>query len=50
MLKEILDERADLRKYLFVRGFLLSQNTEIDGDTFPFYGTWKRTQLQGFTA
>lgn len=48
MLREVLDKRSDLRKYLFIRGFLLTQNANIDREAFPFYGMWKCTQLQEF--
>lgn len=47
MLKNTLDERSDLRKYLFIRGFLLTENADINSDGFPFYGEWKHTELQG---
>lgn len=50
MLKNVLDERENLRKHLFVRGFLLTQNTDINGDEFPFYGAWKCTQLNDFNV
>lgn len=44
-LQTILKENDDLKKYLFIRGFLLTDNGEIDGDVFPFYGKWNHHQL-----
>ena len=39
-LKEMLQEREDLRRFLFRRGFLLTTDQDIDFSAFPFYGTW----------
>lgn len=42
MLKDQLDKKQHLQKYLFIRGFLIS-NKEIENmDQFPFYGNWKK--------
>ncbi len=46
-LKEMLEDRPDLRKYLFIRGFLVT-NASVNTDKFPFYGTWKQFTLVGF--
>lgn len=45
---KVLDEKAENRKFLFIRGFLVS-NKEVEGtDSFPFYGTWNHQERQGF--
>ena len=49
MLKERLDTRPDLQKYLFCRGFLITDQT-IDTTGYPFYMNWECYQLQGYTA
>ena len=38
---EITDRRDDLREFLFVKGFLLTESAEIPCDGYPFYGSWK---------
>lgn len=50
MLKEKLALRPELQKYLFIRGFLLTQNMHIDAEDFPFCGTWKHTFLRNFSV
>ena len=45
--KKMLDNHDDLKQYLFVRGFMLSDASEIDLDAFPFYGNWRRAKLSG---
>lgn len=47
-MKDELDEREELRKYLFIRGFLMTDNAKIDGANYPFYGEWNQTWIQGF--
>ena len=48
MLKQKLDLNENLQKYLFIRGFLIS-NKEIDNmDQFPFYGNWKKEKFGNF--
>ena len=36
-----MEQRADLREFLFVRGFLLTNDPDISGEGYPFYGAWK---------
>lgn len=43
-LKSILDNRVDLQKYLFCRGFLLTDH-DLDTELYPFYGNWNMTNL-----
>jgi len=48
MLKQELDKRPDLARFLFIRGFLVSDK-KIEGlDGFPFYGNWNETERDGF--
>ena len=49
-LKSMLEERKDLQKYLFMRGFFLSDRSDIDLQSFPFYGHWKSTSIGCYTA
>lgn len=48
-IKAELNMREDLRKYLFIRGFLLTDDTDLSGSSFPFYGAWNKTDLSGFS-
>lgn len=49
--KAMIEKRKDLQELLFVRGFLLSDNKNIDLTAFPFFGRWKITELtDGYTA
>lgn len=46
MLKETLDDREDLQKHLFTKGFLITENDEINiGTEFPFYDNWDKTKV-----
>lgn len=46
MLKDILDQRIDLQKHLFVRGFLITNEDLIDiKGSYPFYSNWKLNQI-----
>jgi len=46
MLKEVLDNRVDLQKHLFVRGFLIT-NSDITNkkNEYPFYSNWNMKQI-----
>lgn len=35
-----LNNRVDLQKYLFIRGFLITDQEFSDLSVFPFYGNW----------
>ncbi len=41
-LKEKLDGAEHLRKHLFEKGFLLTDNNNINTLEFPFYGNWQK--------
>ena len=46
MIKEILEQNADLQQFLFIRGFLATNRNDIDINHFPFYGNWEVVKLQ----
>ena len=48
--REMIEKRQDLQKYLFIRGFLLTDDDSIDINSFPFYGHWNKTIIGGYTA
>lgn len=48
MLNKKLDKRPDLAKFLFIRGFLVSDRKIENLDSFPFYGNWNETEKDGF--
>lgn len=39
--KKALENRPDLQKFLFIRGFLIADREIEDMSGFPFYGNWK---------
>lgn len=47
MLKEALDKRPELQKFLFIRGFLASDKKIKNINDFPFYGNWNEKQKDG---
>lgn len=47
-IKSLLDSQEDLRKYLFIRGFLITEDGSVPADDYPFYGVWKKTYFHGF--
>ncbi len=47
-LREVLDEQGENRKFLFIRGFLVSTVQVKDTDAFPFYGGWIHQEKVGF--
>ncbi len=48
MIREKLANRPDLQKFLFIRGFLLTDNADFKGGDFPFYNKWNHTEISGF--
>ncbi|MBQ9729965.1 MAG: hypothetical protein IJV80_04035 [Clostridia bacterium] len=44
MIKQTLEKNTDLQKYLFIRGFLATDASNVPAGDFPFYGTWKHVQ------
>lgn len=46
-----LNDMPEINKYLFVRGFLLSTNNDLDLTSFPFYSNWDKTEIyEGYYA
>lgn len=43
-IKEMMEQREDLREFLFIRGFLLTDDPKVPKDGYHFYGTWKCEQ------
>lgn len=43
----LVNERQDLQKYLFIRGFLIS-NKEYNLRGFPFFGNWETTKFNNY--
>ena len=48
MLKEALDKKSDLQKFLFIRGFLVTDKKIENLEAFPFYGNCNETQRDGY--
>lgn len=49
MLKQELDERIDLQKHLFVRGYLITDDDlNKHRDEYPFYGNWNVETIETF--
>lgn len=44
-IKQILKDHEDLRRYLFIRGFLITNAEDIPTEEYPMYGAWKKTEL-----
>ena len=47
-IRAILDQNEDLREFLFIRGFLVTDNPDVQRDGFPFYGRWNCEQHGSF--
>ena len=43
-----LDDRPEYQKYLFIRGFLVTNKRISALDAFPFYGNWEEQYSNGF--
>ena len=46
-IKEVLLSHPELKKDLFIRGFLITDK-EISTDEFPFYGNWRTERHSGY--
>ncbi len=42
MLKNILDNKPNIQKHLFEKGFLITNAEVSDVDNYPFYGNWEK--------
>ncbi len=45
---EVMSNHTDLKKDLFIRGFLLTNNKPDNMNNFPFYGNWKEQCFEDF--
>ena len=48
-LQQMLAEKEELRQYLFVRGFLLTNKAGIKSEEYPFFGQWTEKSIGGGT-
>lgn len=44
----MLEQHPQLKKDLFIRGFLITDRDIVDLDQFPFYGNWRKEQHGGW--
>lgn len=50
-IEQKFNNMPEVNKYLFVRGFLLSTNNDLNLSAFPFYNNWNKTEIyDGFYA
>jgi len=48
-LKNILDKREDIQKYLYMRGFLITaEEVVIKEECYPFYGNWHFQEVKKY--
>ena len=47
-IRNILEKNPELKKDLFIRGFLITDRELKDQDNFPFYGNWKTEKYAGY--
>ena len=48
-IKAMLDEKEDLRALLFPRGFLMTNDSQIEKEQYPFYGMWNWESVCGYS-
>ena len=46
-MKQLLEQFPQFREKLYCRGFLLTNQDEVDLNGYPFYGNWKKETLTG---
>lgn len=46
-MKQLLEQFPQFREKLYCRGFLLTNQDEVDLNGYPFYGNWKKATLTG---
>lgn len=44
----MLEQHPQLKEDLFIRGFLITNRTDLNLETFPFYGNWTVSRSGGF--
>ena len=45
--REVLEQYPAFREDLFIRGFLVTDRTDIQTEEFPFYGAWHARRVSG---
>lgn len=48
MLKNVLDQKPDIQKHLFEKGYLITDAVLQNTQEYPFYGNWNVTQIGDF--
>ncbi len=44
-MKNIFEKAPQLKKHLFEKGFLITDDEKIQGEEYPFYGNWSKTTI-----
>lgn len=47
MIQDVLEANEDLRRFLYIRGFLATTNPDIPASGFPFYDAWNHAAAAG---
>ena len=47
-IQAVLDENEELRDFLFIRGFLLTDDPAVRREGYPFFGAWNCEQHGAF--
>lgn len=47
-MEKILNSEEDLRKFLYIRGFLFTNDSEINETIYPFYSNWKKDRIMSY--
>lgn len=46
-MKKLLDENQNMQDYLYTRGFLITNDPNINEDSYPFYNNWVCKKIEG---
>ena len=46
--KIMLEDHPEMKQDIFIRGFMLTDNLQMDLSAFPFFGNWKEERFGGF--
>lgn len=46
-IKEIVETNEDLKQFLFIRGFTVTDKADVCAKAFPFYGQWNHNEICG---
>ena len=47
-MKALLNEKVNMRELLFPRGYLMTNDKEVDAESYPFYGNWNCFDFCGY--